>query len=56
MLEVSEIQMPPMFLICSIVVLMVSTLEGFHCITKHMYLYSRSLDTCQCWSAMVVHV
>ena len=56
MLEVSEIRMSPMSLTCSIVVLMVSTLEEFHCITKHMYLYSRSLDTCQCWSAKVVHI
>ena len=37
MLEVSEIRMPTMFLTCSMVVLMVSTVEGFHCITKHVF-------------------
>jgi len=37
-LEASEIQMPPIFWTCSMEILPMSTLEGFHCITKHVFI------------------
>ena len=36
--EASEIQIPPIFQTCSMVVLMVSAVEGFQFITKHVFI------------------